>query len=301
MAESEGHRLTVEAIRIIAENGGSIGRSELRDAVGQEVPEERRDKKDPSGRLLWVGQLDHFAARFAKPIIGKDRASRSWFLTAEGAGLAYDEQRKVLPIDKIGERFKQWLDNASQSDAASAEKPARPADDKESDETQEQLEDVIADHIKQQDSKTGKWLENLVAALLRGMGHQYVTVSGQSGDGGIDVVAYKDKLGAHSPRIKVQVKHYTKGQEVGDADILRLAKVVHENEVGLFVTSSSFSPKAKKCARESEKHLELIGIDRLVRLWVEHYPNMADADQELIPLRYELDTSRIKTKDDAAD
>lgn len=273
MAESEGHRLTVEAIQIIASHGGQIERSELLELLEPMVDKERRTEKDSRNRFRWVVQLDSYSSTHAKDLI--DKENLVWSLTDEG--------RQAL-----------------QDAAASLPEEPDPADgDKEPDPTQGQLNVVIAEYIRQQDSKTGKWLENLVAALLRGMGYQHVTVSGKPGDGGVDVVAYKDKLGADLPRIKAQSKHYTKGQEISDADILRLAKTIHTGEIGLFVTSSSFSAKAQKCARESGKHIELIAIDRLVRLWVEHYPNMATADQELIPLRYELDTSRIKKKDDA--
>ena len=306
MAESEGHRLTVEAIRIIAENGGSIGRSALLAAVEQEVPEERREEKELSGRPRWVGQLDYYAARFAKRIIGKDKASRSWFLTDEGEGLAYDEQGKVLSLGKIGERFKESLGDDSPLDAASAGQAEAPAEaSAKGEESQEQLEDDLAKYIKKQDPKnTGVWFENLTVALLRGMGYQYVRSCGKSGDGGVDVIAYKDKLGAMLPRIKVQTKHYKKGERpapVSEEVLQRLASSVHSGEIGMCVTSSSFTKNAQIFARTCDKHLELVDLDRLVALWTEHYPYMTEEDKSQLPLKYTLDISKTGDKPYAAD
>lgn len=307
MEGSEGFRLTVAAIRILAENDGKIWRSELRDAVEQEVPEERREEKEPSGRLRWVGQLDSFAARSAKGVILKE--NRFWFLTTEGKALAYDDQGNPLPADKIAARLKGWLDNNQTSKAA----PAVESDSSDgggnddAEDAQAQLGDDIVDYIKNQDPKnTGVWFEGLVAALLRGMGYQHVDSRGKSGDGGVDVIAYKDKLGAMPPRIKVQTKHYKKGEKpapVSEEVLQRLASSVHDGEIGMCVTSSRFSKSAEIYARTCGKHLELVNIDRLVELWTEHYPYMTEADKNKLPLKYSLDTSKTKKPPatDAAD
>ena len=49
--------------------------------------------------------------------------------------------------------------------------------------------------------------QDLVAALLRGMGYYTPFVAPKGKDGGVDVVAYRDPLGTENPRIQVQVKH----------------------------------------------------------------------------------------------
>ena len=313
MAKNEGRSLTMEAIRILAENDGKIWRSELRDAVEQKVDPERKGEKEPSGRPRWVGQLDSFAARYAKDIIRKEK--RFWFLTSAGKALAYDAQGDPLSVSEITERFTSWLANNQAGKAA----PAVEADSldgggdddaqesQEPEDSQAQLGDDIVEYIKNQDPKnTGIWFENLVVALLRGMGYQYVDRRGKSGDGGVDVVAYKDKLGAMPPRIKVQAKH-NKGDSptpISEEVLQRLASSVHDGEIGMCVTSSTkFSKSAEIYARTCGKHLELVNIDRLVELWAEHYPNVLLEDQKLMPLKYELkyslDTSRIKKKGDA--
>jgi restriction system protein len=48
--------------------------------------------------------------------------------------------------------------------------------------------------------------QELVGALLRAMGYHVSWIAPPGADGGIDIVAYSDPLGALGPRIKVQVK-----------------------------------------------------------------------------------------------
>jgi len=48
--------------------------------------------------------------------------------------------------------------------------------------------------------------QDLVAALLRGMGYHTPFIAPKGRDGGIDIEAYSDPLGTVAPRIIVQVK-----------------------------------------------------------------------------------------------
>lgn len=296
---SEGQILTGIAVRIIAKNGGRIGRSELLDALVQddaflrEVPEGRRSEVDATGRLKLVGQLDHHAGRFAKEIIGKE--NRQWFLTDEGLRITRDDKGEWLPDDEIPQAYDKWLKDRGRD---AVDEPGQGGDAESPPPTQEQLDDGIVNHIKKQDPKknTGVWFEGLVVALLRGMGYQHVDPCGGTGDGGVDVIAYKDKLGATLPRIKVQAKHH-KGEKptpIPEEVIQKLASNVHDGEIGMCVTSSSFSKNAKIFARTCCKHLELVDIDRLVLLWKEHYHRMTEADKDKLPLKYVLDTDKVR-------
>ena len=56
-------------------------------------------------------------------------------------------------------------------------------------------------------SKSPYEFQDMVAALLRAMGYHTPFIAPKGKDGGIDIIAYLDPLGAQTPRIKVQVKH----------------------------------------------------------------------------------------------
>ena len=254
----EGHGLSLAAIKMMEANGGQIGRSELLSILKETVSSERIGKLSPRGIPLWIQQLDSYSSRYAR-------------------------------IKKEGRR---WLLADAKSDDLLPPPLDIPSDERELDEPdQAQLGDKISDYIKNMSDKNdGKDLEEISAALLRGMGYCHVEVRGGSGDGGVDVVAYKDKLGAIPPRVKVQAKHWTAGQAVRTDTVRSLEQNVHEGEIGVVITTSSFTKDARDHANNSNKHLLLIDLDRLVELWVEHYPHMSEKDRKWVPLKYALDT-----------
>ena len=58
-----------------------------------------------------------------------------------------------------------------------------------------------------------------------------------------------------------------------------------DGDVGIFVSSSGFTPDAKTTARGSHVHVELIDLDRFITLWQEFYVNLTDEDKNFLPLR----------------
>jgi restriction system protein len=76
--------------------------------------------------------------------------------------------------------------------------------------------------------------QHLVAGLLSGMGYEVTWVAPPGKDGGVDIVALGDPVGAKGPRVKVQVK---REKSRTDAQTLRaFTSVLREGDVGLFVT-----------------------------------------------------------------
>jgi restriction system protein len=77
--------------------------------------------------------------------------------------------------------------------------------------------------------------QDLVAALLRAMGYHVTWVAPPGRDGGIDIVAYTDPLGATGPRIKAQVKRVTTSK-VSVEGVRSFMAVLAGQDVGLFGT-----------------------------------------------------------------
>ncbi|MEO6279987.1 Mrr restriction system protein [Roseateles sp.] len=126
--------------------------------------------------------------------------------------------------------------------------------------------------------------QELVADLLRAMGYYVSWVSPPGKDGGVDIWAGPDALGAQSPRIKVQVKRQ---QVAVNVEGLRsFMAVLGDEDVGLFVCTGGFTKDAMTEARTQEKRrVTLIGLEKLFDLLVAHYDKLSDQARRQLPLR----------------
>ena len=136
--------------------------------------------------------------------------------------------------------------------------------------------------------------QDLVAALLEGMGYHVSWTAPAGRDGGLDIVAYTDPLGATGPRIKVQVKRWE--SRVNVEGLRGFLSLLGTNDVGLFVCTGGFTKDAEDHARQQEtRRVTLLDADRFFRLWVEHYDHVPEVKRSLLPLRpvYFLDHNAL--------
>ena len=125
--------------------------------------------------------------------------------------------------------------------------------------------------------------QELVAALLRAMGYHIGWVAPPGKDGGIDIVAYNDPLGTRPPRIKVQVKRQE--SKVSVDGLRSFMAVLGAEDVGIFVNAGGFTRDAEDEARGQQvRRVTLVDLDRLVKLWKEHYSKLDEAARRRLPL-----------------
>ena len=125
--------------------------------------------------------------------------------------------------------------------------------------------------------------EELIEHLLRAMGYYvpYRTTGGA--DGGIDIVAYEDPLGAKGARIKVQAKRHQ--GSVGRPVIQELLGSLAEGETGLIVALSGFSKDAEQFARAHQtRRITLMDGSQLVELWIQYYSEIPEDGRQLLRL-----------------
>ncbi|MEH2495992.1 restriction system protein [Bradyrhizobium sp. AZCC 1678] len=133
------------------------------------------------------------------------------------------------------------------------------------------------------DTLSGYEFQNLVAALLEGMGYATSTVSKPGSDGGTDILAYIDPLGAQTPHIRVQVKH--RDQTASREDVAALRGIIRgDREIGLFVSSGGFSREARREAGHGAVHIELVDLDRFLELWLQHYSKIPEVKRSKLRL-----------------
>jgi restriction system protein len=125
--------------------------------------------------------------------------------------------------------------------------------------------------------------EELIEHLLRAMGYYvpYRTTGGS--DGGIDIVAYEDPLGAKGARIKVQAKRHQ--GTIGRPVIQELLGSLAEGETGLIVALSGFSKDAEQFARAHQtRRITLMDGPQLVELWIRYYEQVREDGRQILRL-----------------
>jgi restriction system protein len=131
--------------------------------------------------------------------------------------------------------------------------------------------------------------EVFTAGLLQAMGYR-AEVTQASGDGGVDVIAFRDPLGLEPPIIKVQCKRTL--TSIGGPDVQKLMGTLAPGgtEVGLFITLGTFTNDAMHLAR-TRHDLRLVNGRQLVDLIFDHYEQLDLEWRRLLPLKriYVLD------------
>jgi restriction system protein len=186
----------------------------------------------------------------------------------------------------------QFMDEAEQLYRAWAE--ARPPSEPE-----EEIDDGLADaSVTLEKAEEASWEEvrdflhemdpydfqHLVAGLLRGMGYHVTWVAPPGKDRGIDIVALSDPIGTNGPRIKAQVK---RERSKTDSKTLRaFMSVLHQDDVGLFVTLGGFTPDAEIEARGEARKIRLVNAYELFSLWARYYDRIPEQDRRRLPIRF---------------
>lgn len=127
----------------------------------------------------------------------------------------------------------------------------------------------------------GHPFEHFVAHLLNVIGYN-TKVSPEGGDGGIDILAFKDELGIEPPIIKVQVKS-TDG-DVTPEKVQALYGTVSTGEYGLFVSLGGYSKQSRAFAK-SKSNLRIIDGDELIELVLKNYEKLDSKYKAIIPLK----------------
>lgn len=274
------------ALSILKENGGEMRGKEvvdrIRDTVFFDDYENHRFEK--TGYIRWESILHFYTIDCMKA--GYLRKHKGiWYLTDEGEK-AIDLGAENL-LNSATKLYREWdtkrkaeddiqtdLGDLSEDDVAQIQKSLI---NQYEEEAYNGIRNFIID-------KNPYEFQDLVGQLLTAMGYYISEIAQRGADGGIDIVAYTDPLGTRQPRIIVQVKHRP-NDSISSDEIQKLAGTLKRNsDVGIFVTSGIFSKPAKKEARESREHIELIDFERFVSLWQEYYSKMSDEQKSYLPL-----------------
>jgi restriction system protein len=204
-----------------------------------------------------------------------------WTLTDDGRA-AYTSFTDPEAFQREADRlYYSWKKGQPQPEASEEDVPGDVATA-----SFEEADEAAAADIRDYLSRMPPYeFQNLVAALLKGMGYHVLWVAPPGPDRGIDLIAHNDPLGTSSPRIKVQVKRQA-DTKIGREGISSFVGTLGSHDVGIYVSAGGFTAEAEREARSQEqRRLTLIDLGRLVELWIEHSPKLEDADRQRLPLK----------------
>lgn len=282
IAEERRGQYMQTALRIIHENGGQMpARDVVRETGGKlNLTEYERERHEKTGYIRWESIL-HFISIGCKKAGWLRKKQGIWYITDEGI-----ESLKLSPLEfkkAINKKYREWKESQGEEVIESREESDENIAQKTAfEQALSRARGEIEDYINNLEPYT---FQDLVAALLRGMGYYTPFVAPRGRDGGFDILAYKDPLGSVGPRIKVQVKH--RDQKVTEKEVRELSSLINkQDETGLIVSSGGFTSEAEKEIRRSAKHIEKIDLEEFINLWEQYYGGMKEEDKALLPLRW---------------
>jgi restriction system protein len=248
-------------------------------------------EKLPSGAVRWENVIQWYTV---------DSVKAGWLIKRDGIWYLTEEGRKAMSLDPLtffktaGQKYREALAARRRAEPVAAQQLT--GEIREVAVEEEALHRDAATALENAQSTARSEIENfingigpyefqdLVAALLRGMGYYTPFVAPGGPDGGLDILAYKDPFGSVAPRLKVQVKH--RDQKVTVKEVRELVSLLsRDGDAGLIVSSGGFTSEAGMEIRRAPQHVEKMDLNDFIRMWDEYYDNMKEEDRRLLPLK----------------
>ncbi|MDD5054981.1 MAG: Mrr restriction system protein [Candidatus Peribacteraceae bacterium] len=272
-----------EAMIVLKKNGGELKSREVFEQVGKRIDfnDHELEQYEKSGYVRWRSVLHFYSIDAVKA--GWIRKQKGyWYLTPEGEA-AINLSNMDL-IEKARDEYKKWK-------VTQPEESEEPCDVEESgggySVALEQAESEATAGIEEYVRNLNAYeFQDLVAALLHAMGFYTPFIAPKGKDGGVDITAFKDPLGAEAPRIKVQVKHH-QANKCGPQIVRELLGLLRKDgEVGIIVSTAGFTADAIVEIQKSPLHIQAIDLKDFIELWQEYYNKMEEEDKKLLPLKW---------------
>lgn len=269
-----GMKVMFAAMQILQKEGGSCRLSDLRSHLSECCDFSSWEKETVNGSVRWHNFLSWYSSCYvAAGFIRKQRGT--WYLTDEGVACLSSSESAAFDLANVAYKESSGEASAAPSGDLLPASPASLSLGEMKERADEGLRAAIA-------SRSPYEFQDMVAALLHTMGYFTPFVAPKGKDGGVDVMAFHDPLGASVPRVKVQVKH-TPSSSVSVEVVRQLVGLLNrDGDAGLVVTSGLFTSEAHRAARESHRSVRLIDGDEFVDLWIRYYFKMSEEDKELL-------------------
>lgn len=210
-----------------------------------------------------------------------------WLIKEKGRWLLTDEGRKALEAYQDPEEFERQVDKlykrweASVPEEAEEEPKEAPEAGVALEEAEEMAWREVEEYLLELDPYD---FQNLVKALLQGMGYHVAWIAPPGPDGGTDLIAYSDPLGTRGPRVRVQVKR--RREKVTVEGLRAFMAVLGHEDIGLLVSAGGFTKDAEQEARsQPARRITLLDLEKLFDLWVQYYRDVPEEGRRILPLK----------------
>ncbi len=280
-----GVKTVYAAMLLIRKSGGEMRGSEMIKEIDQslDLNDWERGSYEKTGYTRWVSIMRFYSIDCSKAGFLR-RFKGIWSITKDG-----EEAMKLGPVGflkKASSEYRKWHAEHKKITVDDGPEELTETDDNQVQKaTLEELEEQALTGLRNYlISKNPYEFQDMVAALLKAMGYYIPFISPKGRDGGIDIVAYQDPLGAKTPRIKIQVKHRPDAKSTL-TEIHSLTGLLNkEGDIGLFVTSGGFTSESERFARDSHIHVKLIDFENFISLWQQFYDKLTDEEKNWLPL-----------------
>lgn len=268
-------RLMREVLVLLNENNGEMPLTDIITRIEKRLTfDEWESHKYDNGYIRWVSIMQFFSIDYSKAgYIVKNKGR--WFLTDEGKDALLKYNAEEL-YNAAHQAYREW--SKKQKEATGEELTEQAESVNHYSDIKAQADDDLLNYIQ---SRTPYEFQDMVAALLRSMGYYTPFIAPKGKDGGIDIIAYSDPLGATKPILKVQVKHYNLNNPV-TVDVIRSIFGVAKNDVAIVVTSGRFAEPARQEARQF--NVRLIDGYEFSELWIKYFDKMSEDDKARMPI-----------------
>src|SRR5215472_972578 len=251
------HELMWPALQATKELGGSATVSEMNErgmAAAGVTEDQQAVPHGEDGLMSEVEYRLHWARTYLKKIDALENSARGvWAVTDRGRSMSEPEMRAAI---------KAWRDSFRERRLARRAREAAGAEGEEEAEAEGGWKDQLIARLLQ---LPPDGFERLAQRILREAGFVNVTVTGKSGDGGIDG-AGTYRLSLVSFPVYFQCERYKGTVTPGVVRDFRGA-MAGRGEKGLLITTGSFTSEAQaEATRDGAPPVELIDGDRLCDL-----------------------------------
>jgi len=269
------------AFKILIENGGSFSSRGVMNEMEKRLNfnEYEKERYEKTGYIRWQS-ITHFYSVDCNKADWLKKSNGVWSITPEG-----EKALSMGPEEFIKfamQKYKEWKKKQNHKEEVNSSE-----DEIEENVTTgyEQAVEVARREIEEYIRVKGPYeFQDLCAALLRGMGYYTPFIAPRGPDRGIDIIAYKDPLGAEGARIKVQVKHRA-DTKVSREEVAQLGGIIRSGEVGLIISSGGFSKESLAEMRSGNNHIEKMDLNDFIVSWERYYDKLSEEDKVLMPFR----------------